>query len=102
MSTHATDRHVPWLRSVESGDAHNGGDRVHCLHCDNTMPTNDVLFGSGNRYRLRRLLKVGGMAYVFAAVDTSLSRYVALKSPILPSDQFDATRARAICLRTVL
>jgi formylglycine-generating enzyme required for sulfatase activity len=52
----------------------------------------DLPFGSGNRYRLRRLLKVGGMAYVFAAVDTSLSLDVALKSPILPHDESEATR----------
>jgi formylglycine-generating enzyme required for sulfatase activity len=55
---------------------------------------NDVPFGSGNRYRLRRLLKMGGMAYVFAAVDASLSRYVALKSPILPHDVSEANRLR--------
>ena len=70
------------------------GTEAQCLHCDNALPANDVPFGSGNRYRLRRLLKMGGMAYVFAAVDTSLSRHVALKSPILPNDQFEAARMR--------
>ncbi|MFI5461343.1 MAG: bifunctional serine/threonine-protein kinase/formylglycine-generating enzyme family protein [Isosphaerales bacterium] len=70
------------------------GAELDCLHCGSRFTAKDVPFGSGNRYRLRRLLKMGGMAYVFAAVDTSLSRYVALKSPILPHDVFEAARVR--------
>jgi formylglycine-generating enzyme required for sulfatase activity len=68
-----------------------GTDR-DCPRCGNRFKADDVPFGSGNRYRLRRLLKTGGMAYVFAAVDTSLSQLVALKSPILSHDEFEATR----------
>jgi formylglycine-generating enzyme required for sulfatase activity len=68
------------------------GAELDCLQCGSKFVANDVPFGSGNRYRLRRLLNVGGMAYVFAAVDTSLSQDVALKSPILPHDESKAAR----------
>ena len=74
--------------------ATTAGRELDCHSCASRFMANDVPFGSGNRYRLQRLLKMGGMAYVFAAVDTSLSRYVALKSPILPHDVSDETRMR--------
>jgi formylglycine-generating enzyme required for sulfatase activity len=70
---------------------HAGAER-DCQGCGNPFTASDVPFGSGSRYRLQRLLKTGGMAYVFAAVDTSLSQLVALKSPILSHDEFEAAR----------
>ena len=45
----------------------SAGAELDCLQCGNKFMADDVPFGSGSRYRLRRLLKVGGMAYVFSA-----------------------------------
>jgi formylglycine-generating enzyme required for sulfatase activity len=66
------------------------GQEIDCYFCDLPFVADQVPFGHGDRYLLRRFLKPGGMAYVFETFDTALRRRVALKIPIHVTNADDA------------
>jgi formylglycine-generating enzyme required for sulfatase activity len=66
------------------------GREIDCFFCELPFVADQVPFGHQDRYLLRRLLRPGGMGYVFDTFDTALRKRVALKIPLVLASADDA------------